>query len=85
MKAKESGGNHRQARVEKELREVVGTYLLSGFRGDLPGIISVTRVIVTGDLRQAKVFVRSMSLSEECNRKEVVGELQAHAYEIQRS
>lgn len=76
-----SAGGHRIQRVEREIREVIGVYLLSGFRGELHGIVSVSRVIVSKDLRQAKVFVTVMG--SETDRKSSVSELQAQAYDIQ--
>ena len=79
----DSGGshNHRVQRVEREIRQIVGTYLITSFRGDVDGIISVTRVIASRDLRTAKVFVTLMGA--DASRKSVVAELQAHASEFQ--
>jgi ribosome-binding factor A len=87
----------RVQRVEKEIREVIGAYLLRGFRGQLPGLVSISRVIVSKDLRTAKVLVTLMvqasvepSLSADKtdevihqSRKLTIEELQAHAHEIQ--
>jgi ribosome-binding factor A len=75
------GASHRIARVEKEVREVVGIYLISGFRGELPGIVSVTRVIVSHDLRTAKILVSLMA--DESLRKAAVATLQSEAHEVQ--
>ncbi len=79
------GTSHRIHRVEREIREVCGLYLLSGFKGDLPGIVSISRVIVSKDLRQAKVLVTAMGIGAEetVSHKAVVKELQAAASEFQ--
>jgi ribosome-binding factor A len=51
-----SGGeSHRVARVEKEIRDVVGTYLAVGFRGALGGFASLTRVRLSADLKIASL------------------------------
>ena len=75
-------GGHRIPRVEREIREVIGSYLLGGFRGDLPPFVSVSRVIASRDLRNAKILVTAMG--ENVDRAACVKELQAHAHEIQR-
>lgn len=55
--------SHRVQRVEREIREVVGSYLISGFKGGLPGLVSLTRVICTKDFRNAKILVTMLSFS----------------------
>lgn len=93
------GDGRRIHRVEKEIREVIGAYLLRGFRGELPGIVSVSRVIVSKDLRNAKVLITLMvqaavtspqPADDETAERQIrqaheraVDELQAHAPEIQ--
>jgi ribosome-binding factor A len=85
------GDARRTSRVEREMREVIGTYLIGGFRGELPGIVSITRVIVSKDLRNAKVLVTTMGDAVEGReqptskviQKATVQELQAHAHEVQ--
>lgn len=80
-KGENRGEGRRVPRVEREMREVIATYLLGGFRGQLDGIVSVTRVIASRDLRHAKVFVSAMG--EGVNKKAIVNELQAHAFDFQ--
>jgi ribosome-binding factor A len=89
------GRSHRLSRVEREIREVIGIYLISGFRGELPGIVTVSRVTVSGDIRSAKVLVTLMpppgveNPTEEtmkefnAQKKLAIAELQAHAHEFQ--
>jgi ribosome-binding factor A len=88
------GGSHRLARVEREIREVIGLYLISGFRGELPGIVTVSRVQMSGDLRQGRVLITLMphpgaegpadgSIEFAKLKKAAISELQAHAHEIQ--
>lgn len=47
----------RVQRVEKEIRQIVATALLDGFKEPLSGFVSVTRAVVSKDLRNAKVFL----------------------------
>lgn len=89
------GGSHRVQRVEREIREVIATYLLGGFRGELPGFVSVTRVMVTADLRTARAYVTLMGGKDDgetqeafekrikLERKEAVKELNEHAVDFQ--
>jgi ribosome-binding factor A len=53
----EDKGNRRLLRVEKELRDVIGRFVISGLSQDLDGMVTVTRVQATSDFRNAKVFV----------------------------
>lgn len=94
-KGDDAGGSRRIPRVEKEIREVVGSYLIRGFRGELPGLVSVSRVIVSKDLRTAKVLVTLLDAAAgpvesdaaekalAARQRKTVDELQAHAHEIQ--
>lgn len=52
---KESDGI-RTKRVEKEVLAQLNMYVSGSFRGELPGLLCLNRVIVTADLRQARVF-----------------------------
>lgn len=87
--ARGGGESHRVQRVEREIREVIGTYLIRGFRGELPGTVSVSRVIASKDLKTAKVFVTLMTKDSVVTepsataKKAAIKELQAHAHEIQ--
>jgi ribosome-binding factor A len=71
----------RLGRIEREIREVIAGHLLSGFRGELSGFVSVSRVVVSRDLRHAKVLITV--LGTEADRTASLKELAAHAYEIQ--
>jgi ribosome-binding factor A len=66
-------------RVEKELREIVASYVIRHFTEDL---LNVTQVRVTKDLRNAKVFVSALGKSEVP--AETLDELQVQAHEMQR-
>lgn len=52
--------NRRVKRVEREIREVIARYLISGFRGELHGLVSVSRVGMAKDLRSGRVFISVM-------------------------
>ncbi len=93
--AKGSSDGRRLQRVEKEIREVIGQYLIRGFRGELPGIVSASRVIVSRDLRTAKVLVTLMvpatvsnptaedEKAQQLVHQQAVDALQEHAHEFQ--
>ena len=57
--------SRRVQRVERELREIVGMYLLAGTKYPINGMVTVTRVSVSPDLRNARVFVTMMATDEE--------------------
>lgn len=85
------GESHRIQRVEREIREVIGSYLITGFKGELPGIVSVSRVIVSRDLRNAKVLITVMGYGANDGdpkalkkiQDEALSELKAHAPAVQ--
>lgn len=62
MERRSSGGddNRRVKRVEREIREVIARYIISGFRGELRGLVSVSRVGMAKDLRSGRVFISVM-------------------------
>ena len=76
------GGNRRLLRVEKEMRQTVASYLVGGFRGQLQGIVTVSRVGVSSDLRTARVFVSV--LGEAGQQKATIEALQEQAGDVQR-
>ena len=73
--------NRRQLRLEKELREVIGTYLISGFRGGLQGLVSVSRIQASPDMKSAKVFVTVLGTDEQIEAS--LESLEENAREIQ--
>ena len=82
---KKGDGGRRVQRVEREIREVVGAYLIGGFKGELPGIVSVTRVICSKDLRTAKIMITVMGFdaSGKVDHESAVDALQERAFEVQ--
>lgn len=54
---KNTGDGRRVHRVEKEVQSVIGMYLIHGFSQPLGAFVSVAKVIMSGDLRNAKVFI----------------------------
>lgn len=69
----------RVPRVEKELREIVASFVIRHFTADL---LNVTQVRVTKDLRNAKVFVSA--LGKTSVPESTLEELQTRANEMQR-
>lgn len=78
---KNTGDGRRVARVEREVQQTVAQFLISGFKLQLPGIITVARVQMPGDLRSAKVYVSVLGDPKLLD--EAVDILQERAYEIQ--
>lgn len=73
----------RTQRVEKEIKQLVSTFFLREGRGRLPGLVSVAEVAVSGDLRQAKVYLSFLGKDEdrdECI--EAVEELRPEAQHV---
>lgn len=94
--SKAGGESHRLERVEREIREVVGTYLLTGFRGSLPGFVSLTRVRLSADLKVANLNFTILLAQPDASetpeefekrtmsvRREAEDELNDHAFEVQ--
>ena len=79
---KNTGDGRRVARAEKEIQQVIAQYLISGIRVSLPGLVTVARVMMPGDLRSAKVYISV--LSDDQTRDKTIELLQDHAAEIQR-
>ncbi len=54
---KKPGDGRRTQRVEKELQVLVANFLASSYKGEIPGLLTVTQVKVPGNFRTAEVFV----------------------------
>lgn len=72
----------RVPRVEREVQQCIAQYLLRGYRGRLPGLVTVSRVLMPADLRTAKVYVSVLSDKSE-HQDEVLELLQEAASDIQ--
>ena len=79
---KPDDGQRRTSRMARELREIVARFLLHGFRQPLKGFVTVSEVIVTRDLRSAKVYVSTLGGQDEG--EENVDTLNDFAFEIQK-
>ena len=78
---KKTGDGRRVARVEQEIQKTVAQFLISGFRRQLPGLVTVSRVIMPADLRNAKVYISV--LGSDADRKEALETLKERAFEVQ--
>ena len=83
MERRGAGGDDKRRikRVEREVREVVARYLLTGFRGELSGLVSVSRVTMAGDLRAGRVFISVMG--EPGDAEASLAEIKEFVHEIQ--
>ena len=80
MAENRGGADRRILRVEREIREVVSTFLLRGVQG-VEGFVSVSRVHVSGDFRSAKIYVAVMD--ELAKQEQSVAALNKYAFAVQ--
>ncbi len=78
---KKTGDGRRVQRMERELQQTIATYLVSGFKTPLPGLVTVARVQMPGDLRTAKVYISILGADD--SREDVLERLKERAFEIQ--
>ncbi len=77
----EGSDDRRIKRVEREIREVIARYLIGGFRGELRGLVSVSRVGMAKDLRSGRVFISVMG--EPGDAKASLDSLKEFGHDIQ--
>jgi ribosome-binding factor A len=77
--------NRRLAMAEREVQQTIAKYLLKDLRDELPGLVTVSKVRMSSDLRNAKVFISVFAPGEnEAKlRAEAAKFLQACSAEIQ--
>lgn len=83
----ESDSNKRMGRIEREVREVVANLLITDFRSSQPGLLTVSRVWVSKDLKLGRVYVSFLPVGESPDPKApkmVLKELNVAAHEFQR-
>ncbi len=74
--------SRRVQRFEKEVRQLSAEYVMMGLKVHLAGLPTVTRVQVSPDLRNAKVYVHFMGA--EGHEDEDLEGLQSEAYRLQK-
>lgn len=62
---KNMGDGRRVARVEREVQSVISTFIIQRLQRELPGLITVARVQIPADLRQARVYVSLLQTNPE--------------------
>jgi ribosome-binding factor A len=80
---KNTGDGRRKVRVEKEVQELVSNFIIRQLKNDLPGVVTVTRVQMPADFRQATLFLTYFSPNEENDKIDVAEVLQTWAVDIQ--
>ena len=80
---KNMGDGRRKIRVEKEVQEVVSDFIIRQLRHDLPGVVTVTRVMMPSDFRTASVHVSYFAPQEGQEEIDVAEVLQTWAVDIQ--
>lgn len=78
---KKQGDGRRVNRVEQEIQKTVAQFLISGFRFPLPGLVTVSRVLMPADLRAAKVYISVLGTEEQ--RESAIETLNERAFEVQ--
>jgi ribosome-binding factor A len=73
--------SRRVQRIEKELQHIVANYILRDFRGQLSGLVSVSRVESNPKLRTAKVYISVMG--SEADRDNAIDFLNENIRHIQ--
>lgn len=73
--------SRRLQRAEKEIREVISTYLMQKQSGSSSELVSLTQVMVSPDLRNVKAYV--CVIGKDRVSDETLEALQSHAPEIQ--
>lgn len=71
----------RVQRYEKEVQELIATFLIYGFRENLPVMVNVSRVQMPADLKSAKIYITFVG--DEKHKEEVVKTLQKNAFQFQ--
>lgn len=74
--------SRRLQRAEKEIREVISSYLMQAQSGSQSDLVSLTQISVSPDLRNVKAYVCLLGKDEVD--EETLETLQSHAPEIQR-
>ena len=81
---KNTGDGRRKVRVEKEVQEIVSRFIIEQLRGELPGLITVTRVQMPADFRAAQIFVTYFQPDNEAEKvPDVAKVLNSWAKDIQ--
>ncbi len=78
---KNMSDGRRKERVEKEVQQIISTYMISQLQNELGGLVTVTRVMMPADFRAAKVFVTFFSVDNE--NIDLIKELQKWTKDIQ--
>lgn len=82
---KNMGDGRRVARVEREVQSVISTFIISRLQRELPGLITVARVQIPADLRQARVYVSLLQTNVEDLQAATQGKVLAEAVKILQS
>ena len=80
---KNMGDGRRKVRVEKEVQEVISAFIIRQLRHDLPGVVTVTRVQMPADFRNAQIFVTYFAGTEQAQELDAADVLQSWAKDMQ--
>ncbi len=73
----------RVPRVEKEVQQCIAQFLIKNYQRSLPGLVTVSRVMMPADLRMAKVYISVLSEKEDAI-EQTIEFLDENVSEIQR-
>lgn len=73
---KKTGDARRVQRVEKEIQAVLGMYLISGFSQPLDVFVTLSRTIMSADLKSGKVYFTALNKADSSEKlaEEVIQE-----------
>lgn len=85
------GDGRRISRVEKEIQSVVADYIIHYLSREIDGLVTITRVMMPGDLRTGKVYasiLQNNSIDKtsdqiEARNLEIIDFLNTRCFEIQ--
>lgn len=79
---KNTGDGRRIHKVEKEVQNVVGMYLIHGFSQPLGAFVNVAKTIMSGDLRNAKVYISILPKYKKEEEEADVDQIHAETEEL---
>jgi ribosome-binding factor A len=79
--------SRRVQRVEKQIREILGTHLIREFQHHVEGLITISNVRVSPDLKHGRIYLRVLGPSaaqSKIQQSELFDELKERHSELQR-
>lgn len=78
---KKTGNSHRMQKIEKEVQSLLGQYLTRNLANSKAGFVSVTKLVCSKDVQQAKVYISSFNA--EISEEEIIKIMNENRVEMQ--